>query len=88
LNDLLAGDLVLFNNTLWEIIDDVLEDGDTAGLGVTLENGHWMRNGRILSYGVRGYMRRDYHQITPDEIESAWRLDRTVLTAFEKAKNA
>lgn len=73
---LLAGDLILAGDVLWEVIDDEEQEGDRPAPGVTLENGHWMRAGRILSYGVRGYDRRDYSQVMPDDIQTAWRMDR------------
>lgn len=74
---LLAGDLVIAEDSMWEIIDDDPSNIEQLGDGVSLEDGHYVKDGEIISYAVRGFIRRDYHQITPDSITKIWIMQRT-----------
>jgi len=85
-----VGDLLLLDDgSLWEIIGDTHDDdgdGHTLNPGVTFEDGRYIREGKIISYAVRGFTRRDYHEIVPNEIEKAWRL--SPVKYLEKAPAA
>lgn len=67
-----VGDLILYAGCLWEIVTPSFEDEDELGENVVADINAFCRNGEILSYAVRGYRRRDYHEIILSDIEKAW----------------
>ena len=74
--ELSAGDLVLADNVLWEIIEDKPDGEMELKPGVALVDGHYEQDGKIMAYAVavRGFgLPCGYHQLEPSQIEKVWR---------------
>lgn len=68
-----VGDLIeIRDGSLWEIVTP--KPADIPAKDVTCGERGYMKRGKLTAYAVRGYLRRDWHEVAPKDIRRGWRL--------------